>query len=146
MWLSHEYTDENADTYTIQITKDGMVFCTLLFNADGQLTNIAFAAPARNGQQRNAPAAVLTKTGYRFTVTGLNSGTNYAYDIMVKDYDENVLQSYSGAFTTKDGTPTGADKIVNNTENSDTHKFIRNGQVLIERGGKTYTTMGVEVE
>ncbi len=137
-------TDEDADTYTIRITKDEVVFCSLVFDADGQLTNIAFAAPARNGEQHNAPAAVLTQSGYRFTVSGLNSGTAYAYDITVKDYDENVLQSYSGSFTTKGSTPTGVEE--SSVSGGAVQKVLRNGQVLIQRGGKTYTAMGVEVE
>ena len=151
-------TDDNADTYAIQITKDGQVFCTLVFNADGQLTNIAFA-PARNGEQRHAPAAVLTKSGYRFTVTGLNSGTRYAYDLTVKDYDENILQSYTGTFTTKgENITTGLDNIEYSDPNGDTlngddlqgnntpRKVFRDGQVYILRSGKTYTLTGVEVK
>ena len=151
-------TDDNADTYSIQITKDGQVFCTLVFNADGQLTNIAFA-PARNGAARSNPRAVLTKAGYRFTVTGLSSGTHYAYDLTVKDYDENVLQSYTGTFTTKgDNITTDLDNIEDSDPNGDAlngdnlsgndtpRKVFRDGQVYILRDGKTYTITGVEVE
>ena len=151
-------TDDNADTYSIQITKDGQVFCTLVFNADGQLTNIAFAS-ARNGEQRNRPAALLTQDGYRFTVTGLTSGTRYAYDLTVKDDEENVLQSYTGTFTTKgENMTTDIDNIEDSNPNGDAlngndavgtgtpRKVVRDGQVYILRGGKTYTLSGVEVE
>ena len=150
--------DDNADTYAIQITKDGQVFCTLVFNADGQLTNIAFA-PARDGEQRNRPAALLTQAGYRFTVTGLNSGTRYAYDLTVKDYDENILQSYTGTFITKgENIATDLDNVEDSNHNGDAingndtvgtdtpRKVFRDGQVYILRGGKTYTLTGVEVE
>lgn len=61
----------NAETYTIAITHGTETVCTLVFNADGQLTNIAFAAPSRYGTPRHAPAAVMTEQGYQFTVTGL---------------------------------------------------------------------------
>ena len=64
-------TSENAATYTIEITKDGVVFCTLIFNGNGQLTGIAFA-PGKNGNH-HAPAAQMTANGLQFTVTGLNS-------------------------------------------------------------------------
>ena len=151
-------TDDNADTYTIQITKDGQVFCTLVFNADGQLTNIAFA-PARNGAAHSNPRAILTQAGYRFTVTGLSSGTHYAYDLTVKDYDENVLQSYTGTFTTKgenittdlnniEGSAPNGDALNgDNLSGNDTpRKVFHNGQVYILRGGKTYTLTGEEVE
>ncbi len=146
-------TDDNADTYSIQITKDGQVFCTLVFNADGQLTNIAFA-PARNGAARSNPRAVLTKAGYRFTVTGLSSGTHYAYDLTVKDYDDTVLQSYTGTFTTKgENITTDLDNIEDSDPNGDNlsgndtpRKVFRDGQVYILRGGKTYTTTGMEIK
>ena len=148
-------TDGSAATYTLQITKDDVVFCTLVFNADGQLTNIAFA-PARNGTARSNPRAILTQTGYRFTVTGLASGTRYTYDLTVKDNSERVLQSYSGSFTTKgDNITTCLDNVKNADSNGDSlngsdtdnpRKVLRDGQVLILRNGKIYTTTGMEVQ
>lgn len=151
--------DGSATTYTLQISKDDEVFCTLVFNANGQLTNIAFSAPARNGEQRNRPAAVLTQSGYRFTVTGLTSGTRYAYDLTVKDYNDTILQSYTGTFITKgENITTNLDNIEDSAPNGDAlngdnlqgnntpRKVFRDGQVYILRGGKTYTLTGVEVK
>lgn len=145
--------DGSAATYTLQITKDDEVFCTLVFNANGQLTNIAFA-PARNEAAHSHPRAILTQAGYRFTVTGLTSGTRYAYDLTVKDYDENVLQSYTGTFTTKgENITTNLDNIGGSYPNGDNlqgsdspRKVFRDGQVLIQRGTHTYTTTGVKIE
>jgi hypothetical protein len=89
-------TESNADTYTIVIKKDGEVFCTLTFNAEGQLLNIAFA-PGRDG---NHPAqyaeAVANGKGFRFTVTGLEDGTDYTYDITVKNEANQVIKIHSG--------------------------------------------------
>ena len=51
-------TEENANTYIIEIKKDGVVFCRLTFNADGQLLNISFV-PGRDG---NHPAQFAIKT------------------------------------------------------------------------------------
>ena len=141
-------TNSSADTYTILITQDGTEICTLVFNADGQLTRIAFAAPARNGEQRHTPAALLTQDGYRFTVTGLSSGTQYAYAIDVKDAKSNTLNTYKGSFTTTGGT-TGVDDIPATDETLDgttPRKVFRDGQVLILRNDKTYTLTGVEVK
>ncbi len=151
--------DGSAATYTLQITKDDEVFCTLVFNANGQLTNIAFSAPSRGGEQRNRPVAVLTQSGYRFTVTGLSSSTRYAYALTVKDNSESVLQSYSGSFTTKgDNITTDLDNVDGSNPNGDTlngdnlqgngtpRKVFLNGQVYILRGGKTYTLTGEEVK
>ena len=92
-------SNSDADSYTLAISKDGEVFCTLTFNANGQLTGIAFA-PSRN-RQHNAPAAVQAANGFTFTVTGLDEGSIYTYDLVIKDSEDNTLQSYSGEFRTQ---------------------------------------------
>ena len=89
----------SANSYTLAISKDGEVFCTLTFNANGQLTGIAFA-PSRNGQH-HTPAAAQLANGFAFTVTGLDEGANYIYDLLIQDRSGNTLQSYSGEFRTQ---------------------------------------------
>lgn len=141
-------SDGNADTYSLVITQDGKEVCTLIFNSNGQLMRIAFAAPSRNGAGHHAPAAVLTQSGYRFTVTGLNSGTQYAYAIDVKDKAGASLNMYKGTFTTTvNGTPTDVEDITAGTSlNEDApRKVFRDGQVYILREGKTYTLTGEEM-
>ena len=135
-------TSNNAATYTIEITKDGVVFCTLIFNGNGQLTGIAFA-PGKNGN-RHAPAAKMTPNGMQFTVTGLNSATHYALTLQAKDDQDAVLASYSSEFTTT-GTATAIDQITNDKWEM-TNKIIRDGNVLILRGDKVYTLQGQEVK
>ncbi len=130
--------DESAASYNLEIRKDGEVFCTLIFNAQGQLTSIAFA-PARNGQTHRA--AEQTAAGFRFTVTGLSESTRYTFGMTVKDATDATLQTYMGEFNTT-GVATSVD---NATTETTAQKVIRNGQVLILRGDKTYTPMGVEV-
>ena len=205
-------SNSSADSYTLAISKDGEVFCTLTFNANGQLTGIAFA-PSRNGQH-NAPAAAQTANGFAFTVTGLDEGANYTYELLIQDRSGNTLQSYSGAFRTQStndrtvtveydaaqGQVTGAgtylvgdtvtltatpndgyrfvrwsNEVEDNpytfvisdnvtlsaefeavihsdvenatpSQQSDTHKLLRNGQLLILRDGKTYNVMGAEIK
>ena len=134
-------TSENAATYTIEITKDGEVFCTLIFKGNGQLTGIAFA-PSRDGQA-HAPAAIMTANGLQFTVTGLNSATHYALTLQAKDDQNTVLASYSSEFTTT-GTATAVDNVQGNEVQST--KVLRNGQIFILRNGKTYTMQGQEVK
>ena len=92
-------TVANAGSYTLTINKDGEVFCTLTFNATGQLTGIAFA-PSRNGQ-RHAPVATQAANGFTFTVTGLEEGTDYSYNLVIKDNSGKTLQTYSGEFRTQ---------------------------------------------
>ena len=140
-------TDVNAATYTIQITKDGVVFCTLIFNADGQLTGIAFI-PSRDDRQ--APVAVKTSNGgLRFTVTGLDSGTNYGYSVLVKNKTNETVASYEGEFTTtgEQPAPTAIDEIINDQmRKCENEKLLRDGHILILRGDKVYTVTGQEVK
>ena len=134
-------TEDNADTYTIVIKKDGEVVCTLTFNAEGQLLNIAFA-PGRDG---NHPAqyAEQAGNGYRFTVTGLEEGTHYAYNIDVKDAANKTIKSHTGEFTTE--SLTAVENTHSQSPITDCQKILRNGQLLILRDGKTYTIMGQEI-
>ena len=135
-------TSNNAASYTIEITKDGVLFCTLTFNSNGQLTGIAFA-PSRDGQA-HAPAAVMTANGLQFTVTGLDSGTQYGYNLTAKDANDQTVATYSGSFTTtSEGETTGVDNVP--SDDVPCTKVIRNGQIYILRGEKVYSITGQEV-
>ncbi len=126
---------ENAATYELVIKdKNGNVVCTLIFNANGQLTQIAFNAPARNNTAQAA--------GFSFTVTGLEEGTSYDLTITAKDGNGTTLDEKTIAFTTSGGT--GVDALQAGELHSS--KIMRDGQVLIMRGGKMYNLQGVEVK
>ena len=131
-------TEDNADTYAIVIEKDGEVVCTLTFNADGQLLNIAFA-PGRDG---NHPAqyAEQTTNGYRFTIIGLEEGSNYTYTITIKDASNKTINTHSGAFTTQ--STTNLENIDTRHPITDNRKIIRNGQLIIIRDGVEYNAQG----
>ena len=134
-------TSNNAASYTIQITKDGVLFCTLIFNGNGQLTGIAFA-PSRDGQA-HAPQAIMTANGLQFTVTGLDSGTQYGYSVTAKDSNDQPVATYSGEFTTtSEGEATGVESV--QPSEVSIQKILRNGQIFIIRGEKAYTITGQE--
>ena len=135
-------TDENADTYKIEIKRGDVVFCTLTFDKDGMLTNIAFA-PSRSGSHPVTYAA-STGNGLRFTVTSLDAATTYGYNVTTKDEEDNTLSTYSGEFTTKSNVTTDMDNIQSPVTTC--QKVMRNGQLIILRDGKTYTTMGAEIQ
>ena len=128
---------ENAATYELVIKdKDGNVVCTLTFNSNGQLTEIAFNALARNDAIEQTQAA-----GFAFTVTGLEEGTSYDLTITAKDGNGTTLDEKTISFTTTGET--GVDALqAGELRNS---KILRNGEVLILRDGKTYTLQGIEV-
>jgi hypothetical protein len=137
-------TEENAYTYTIEIHKDGALFCRLVFNTDGQLLNISFA-PGRDGNNRPALYAeqVANGSGLRFTVTGLNESTHYTYDLRAKDKDENTIRSHSGEFTTQSDVTTSVSDSQSPMANC--QKIFRNGQLIILRDGVEYNAMGQEI-
>ena len=86
----------------------------------------------------------MTANGFRFTVTGLNEGSAYAYTLTVRNAANTVLETYTGDFTTLSNTPTG----INESAGEDAHahgqveKILRDGQVLILRNGVAYDMMG----
>lgn len=133
--------DSNADSYTLTIQKGNVVFCRLIFNGEGQLTSIAFA-PAR-GEAKHTPAASLSAEGYKFTVTGLDEASHYTYQIVVKDWENQVLNTYNGEFNTNGYTAIDGTTMQEN--GTGVRKVLRDGQVYILRGGKTYTLTGTEV-
>ena len=116
--------------------KDGNVICTLVFNANGQLTSIAFNAPSRD----HAPMQTQT-AGFEFTVTGLEEGESYDLTITSKDSNGAVLDQKTVSFTT--GEEQGIDHITN--DQSPINKVMMDSQILILRGDKTYTLTGQEV-
>lgn len=90
---------DKAVSYTLEITFEGELFCTLDFNAYGQLTALNF--------KRSADATPAA--GFQFTVTGLENNTEYGYTLEAKDSENKVLDTYTGTFTT--GAPTAVEEV-----------------------------------
>jgi len=124
-----------AATYELVIKdKAGNVICTLVFNENGQLTQIVFHAPARNNATQQTQTA-----GFAFTVTGLDSGTNYDVVITSKDNNGSTLDTKTVSFSTT-GDAQGVEDVL--SDQVQCTKVIRNGQIFILRGDKTYTLDG----
>ena len=131
---------QGASSYTVQITKDGEVVCTLTFNAQGQLTGIEFA-PSRKDM---APTAEQSTKAMRFTVTGLEAGTDYAYTVSALNATGNILNEYTGTFTTDEIT--GIEDILTQPADANTiQKVMIDGTLYIRRDGTLYTTDGKRV-
>ena len=122
-----------ANTYEIEITKDGEAFCRLIFNAQGQLTSIAFAPSRANVAQQTQA------TGFSFTVIGLTSGTKYGYTIAASNSASQIIDTKQGSFTTTGGIAAAVD---NTNVETKPIKVIRDGQLFILRDGNTYTVQG----
>ena len=92
--------NENANTYTLTISNNGVTFCTLTFNAQGQLANIDFSTTKSYELKSDVE-------GFKFTVTGLSTASDYGYSFKALDNAKAVLKEYSGSFTTKNEDGTG---------------------------------------
>ena len=130
-----------AATYELVIKdKDGNVVCTLVFNAQGQLTSIAFSAPGRGKAPQQAQQA-----GFSFTVTGLETGTTYKYSLTSKDGSGNVIDIKQGTFTTEGQT------AVENVSDANTpvlpRKIIEEGHIyILLSDGTRYNALGTKVK
>lgn len=116
---------DNATSYTLSITYQGTLICTLDFNAYGQLTGLNF--------KRNAVAA----QGFQFTVTGLEEDTEYAYLLEAKSSNNEVIDTYTGTFTT--GTPTAVEEV------SAASIKVSEGTISADADFSIYNTVGQDV-
>ena len=126
---------DGAKTYKLEISKDDEVFCTLLFNENGQLTSIDFG---------NRSASV----GFQFTVTGLDGASKYAYSMVAMDKKGNELQSYKGTFTTNGYVPGPGeeDDPVSITETlADANITVSGGTISADADFSIYNTIGQDV-
>ena len=129
-------TVTGAATYELIIRdKNGNVICTLIFNAQGQLTSIAFA-PSVNAPQHTQAA------GFSFTVTGLEEGSWYNYTLTSKNESGTILKVEEGTFRTK--SLEAVDEVSDGQ--SRCTKFFRDGQILIQKGENTFDLRGQEVK
>lgn len=86
-------TDENAQSYQIDIYRSGEVFCRLTLGDKGQLLGISFSAPERKSSHE------LAET-FSFLVTGLDAATRYNFVLSALDADGKPLHVYIGDFAT----------------------------------------------
>ncbi len=92
--------NENANSYTLTISNNGVTFCTLTFNAQGQLANIDFSTNKSYELKSGVEA-------FQFTVTGLSTAEDYGYSFKALASNKSVLKEYTGTFTTKNEDGTG---------------------------------------
>ncbi len=131
-------TNASANSYTLTIQNNGVTFCTLTFNNQGQLANIDFS----NSQLK---AAV---EGYQFTVTGLSAATGYNYSFKALDKNKSVLKEYTGSFTTKnaDGTGGSTTTAIENVELANAISIVNN-QIFINGEAPAFviTSLGQKI-
>ena len=160
-------TDSAANTYQIDIYKDGATFCHLTLGPTGTLVGISFAP------SKNAPSDTTVPSSLSFNVTGLDAASRYNYVLSTLDANGTPLHVYIGDFATLgyqgelqgDGleviptppiipsnpeaqTPTAIEEIYPSSlqGGEEGSLILINGQLLIKKNGKIYNVMGVEVK
>ena len=157
-------TDSAANTYQIDIYKDGATFCHLTLGPTGTLVGISFAPG------KKAPADTSVPTSLSFNVTGLDAASRYNYVLSALDTNGTPLHVYMGDFATlgyqgdlryPDGleviptppiipsnpeaqAPTGIEQT--EEEQCPNGVVLMNGQLFIRRDGKTYSVTGQIVQ
>ena len=122
--------ESGAATYDLVISKDGVVFCTLTFNASGQLMGIAFAPGANT-------AATTATSGFQFTVTGLDEASHYTYTFDAKDAAGGVIQHYAGEFNTDGAVGLGQIELAG--------LYTQAGRIVCEGEFRIYDLLGRDV-
>ena len=122
--------EPNAATYELVISKDGVVFCTLTFNASGQLMGIAFAPGA-------GTAATTATSGFQFTVTGLDEASHYTYTFDAKDAGGSVVKHYTGEFNTDGFVGLGQIEL--------SGLYTQAGRIVCEGEFRIYNLLGRDV-
>jgi hypothetical protein len=120
-------------------------YMTLTFDANGHLTGIDLAgnqAPARVPALYEEDEEEPTQFAeyYSFTITGLSANTTY-YFVRQSLNGTDIIDEENGTFATQ----SSATAIENINNASAPTTVIRNGNVLIKQGNKTYTLQGQEV-
>ena len=131
-----------ADTYIIEIKQNEEQICTLNFDANGQLVTHSYGAPSRNGEKRYVASATQIVKGWQYKLEGLDYNTQYSYTITAKN-ENSTLFTQTINFVT--ASPTAIINVDGNNVLSN-HKILRNGQIFILRGDRTYTLQGQEVK
>ena len=129
-----------AATYELVIkeNKSGNIFCTYIFNANGEMLSVAYNAPGRHAVQQPELA------GFSFTVTDLEEGETYDLTITAKNDNSEVLDIQTISFVAGGGVQQGNESV--SYPEKRVHKFLRNGQVLILHGSNVYTLHGTEIK
>ena len=160
-------TDSSANSYQIDIYKDGNVFCKLTLGKTGQLLGISFNAPSRSNQGSPLPASLS------FMVTGLDAASRYSYVLSALDAEGKPLHVYIGDFATTGyegelqypegnevmptppiipGSPdaqsiaTDHEQTSISSDKAGTKMTIRNGQLLLQWGDELYDITGMKVQ
>ena len=124
-----------ATVYVITLTaEDGSFSIEVRVNAKGEVTSYVRKAPSR-------PNYVLTEEaeGWSLLINGLEYGKNYNITILAQNGEQTIATFNTSTSTITESIENQSFEIIN-------HKFIKDGQLLIEKNGKTFNAQGAEIK
>ncbi len=134
---------EGATVYVVTLTaEDGSFEMELTIDTQGHVTSYTRRAPSR------APMHELYEEGeaWKLRVNGLEYGKNYNITILAKDDTQTLATFHTATATVTEADPQGIDQPTSDSSlKGRANKVVRDGQLLIERNGKTYNAQGAEM-
>ena len=131
--VNNAYTSE----LIIRDTTDNVID-SLIFNAEGRLLSSTNNMPSKDNSLQQSQLA-----GFEYTINNLRGGTTYRCTITAKNEEGAPLYIKTITFTT-----TSEPQAIESASaiHGESTKILRDGQILILRGDKTYTVTGQEVK
>ena len=133
-------------------------YCKMRFYADGSLSKFYWGPASKHydgSEPDQAPSRYIAKspTSYltapsviSYDLEYIDEGTQYFYTIEDVDENENVISVIAGTFNTPPIT-TDIENTSSSLQGGDRGRLLlRDGQIFILRGEKTYTLQGQEIE
>ena len=131
-----------AKKYTLQISSTDFRI-TYKFDGEGQMLSTSFGAPSIDGPSGIAQNLQASYKSWQYDVQGLEPLTEYFVNVVAEDEGGEKLFNKTKSFTTKQ---IQAINQVNEQSKVTSKKFVRDGQLLIEKNGKVYTVQGAELK
>ena len=129
---------EGAATYELLVKdQNGNEIYTLVFDEEGKLISLHFNAPGLNAPQQTYAS------GFSFILEGFELGETYYLWVTAKDQNGSILDIKTMSFITGAGVQQDLESLSVPTQK--VHKLLRNGQIYILRGDKTYTLTGEQI-
>ena len=137
---------DNAEAYALIIKeiKDDTEKVKFVYNFDGEgyMLLVEFGAPGLDGPRGAAQNLEANYKCWQYTVGGLEPNTKYSVTVIAEDASSQELFNKTKSFTT---TKIQALESVQQSAFSN-QKIIRDGQLLIEKDGKTYNAVGTVIK
>lgn len=135
--------DSTVFQYDINVYTADKLFAHYVVDGNGQIIPSQSFAPSIYKQKLDT--TVSSTDYFVITLSGLSAGTDYNYTIDGTNSESAPIYHEEGSFTTLNDNEEGFLDAISNEERKPC-KILRNGQIYILRGDKTYTLQGQEVK